>query len=72
MKIDELLLNRVQHDYSDAGFVDLYLKLDLLHDLASTGRLAEATSLSIDEVRGWLEEYIFIARETIRELSGGL
>ena len=70
MKTMRPFLVRMQYDYPDAGFEDLYLKLGLLHDLASAGRLAEVTTIPVDQVRGWLKEYIFIARETLRELEG--
>ncbi len=56
-------------DYSDAGFEQTFKKLDLLHDLASEGRLAEATSLRGTDVIGWLEDIIFTAEETIREID---
>ena len=42
------------------------MRLDLLHDYASSGRLNEVTSLSRAELQGWLEEVIFTARETLR------
>ncbi len=56
-------------DYSDAGFERIFAKLDLLHDLASEGRLIEATPLRATEVIGWLEDIIFTAEETIREID---
>ena len=56
-------------DYNDAGFENTFKKLDLLHDLASEGRLAEATSLRASDVIGWLEDIIFTAEETIREID---
>jgi len=45
------------------------LRLDLLHDYASSRRLDEVTSLSRAELQGWLEEVIFTARETLREME---
>lgn len=70
MARDRPFLVNIQYDYTDTGFEDLYLKLDLLHGLASAGRLAEVTTIPLDQVRGWLKEYIFIARETLHELEG--
>jgi hypothetical protein len=57
------------YDYSDAGFEHFFKKLDLLHDFASAGRLAELTPLRASEVIGWLEDIIFTAEETIREID---
>lgn len=57
------------YDYSDAGLEQTFKKLDLLHDLASEGRLAEATSLRASDLIGWLEDIIFTAEETIREID---
>ena len=71
MELEQLLLARVKHDYSDEGFEAIFVQLDLLHDLVSAGRLATATDLPPDQVRGWLEEIIFTARETIYEMDKG-
>jgi len=57
------------HDYSDAGLARIFAQLDLLHDLASEGRISEATSLRASDVIGWLEDIIFTAEETIREID---
>lgn len=62
---------RVRRDYSAEGMEELLGRLDLLHDYASAGRLDEATDLSRAELRGWLEEIIFTARETLREMDLG-
>ena len=64
------LTERIRRDYSAEGMEELTLRLDLLHDYASAGRLADATSLPRAEVRAWLEEIIYIARETLREMEG--
>jgi len=71
MEMEELLLARLQHDYSDEGFEAIFVQLDLLHDLVSAGRLTAATDLPPDQVRGWLEEIIFTAREIIHEMNRG-
>ncbi|MBI3915000.1 MAG: hypothetical protein HY327_12545 [Chloroflexi bacterium] len=59
----------VLYDYSAVGFERVHAKLDALHDLASEGRLAEATSLRASDIIGWLEDIIFTAEETIREID---
>jgi hypothetical protein len=70
MSVLELTLReRIRRDYSAEGMEELFLRLDLLHDYASNGRLGEVTSLSQAELRGWLEELIFTARETLREMG---
>jgi len=59
--MDEIKKIICMYDYSDEGFAHLFAKLDLLHDLASEGRLVEATPLRAVEVIGWLEDIIFTA-----------
>ena len=70
MEMEKLVLIRVRRDYSEEGFDAIVARLDLLHDFASRGELAAATDLPAPRVRGWLEEIIFVARETIREMDG--
>lgn len=71
MSLLELTLTeRIRRDYSAQGMEELFLRLDLLHDFASEGRLGDVTPLSSAELRGWLEELIFTARETLREMDG--
>jgi hypothetical protein len=70
MSVLELAQNeRIRRDYSAEGMEELFLRLDLLHDYASAGRLEDATPLSREELRGWLEELIYTARETLREME---
>ena len=70
MSVLELTLaERIRRDYSAEGLEEIFLRLDLLHDYASAGRLDDATTLSRSELRGWLEELIFTARETLREMG---
>ncbi len=57
------------YDYSDAGLERIFQMLDLLHDFASERRLVEATPLRASEMIGWLEDIIFTAEETIREID---
>lgn len=70
MSVIELaLLERIRRDYSAEGMEELFLRLDLLHDYASAGRLDEVTLLSRADLQGWLEELIFTAREILREIE---
>jgi hypothetical protein len=61
---------RIRRDYSAEGMEELFLRLDLLHHYAAPGRLEDATALSRADLRGWLEELIYTARETLREMDG--
>jgi len=70
MSLLELALKeRIRRDYSAEGMEELFMRLDLLHDYATMGQLQDATPLSRTELRGWLEELIFTARETLREMG---
>lgn len=70
MSMLELMLkDSLRRDYSAEGMEDMFLRLDLLHDYASADRLDEVTDLSRADLRGWLEELIFTARETLREME---
>jgi hypothetical protein len=69
-KIEELEIPRLRHAFSERGFESLFRVLDALHDWASAGRLTDVTDLPPDQVVGWLEELIFTAHETIREIEG--
>ena len=70
MSVLELALTeRIRRDYSAEGMEDIFLRLDLLHDYASAGRLDDVTPLSRAELRAWLEELIYTARETLREMG---
>lgn len=68
--LERNLRERLRHDYSAEGLEELFLRLDLLHDYASAGRLDEVCALNAGDLRGWLEEIIFTARETLREMQG--
>lgn len=69
MQQAELTLQELRQEYSAEGLEQLFLKLDRLHDYASQGQLGLVSPLQPDELRGWLEELIFTARETIREME---
>jgi hypothetical protein len=67
-QLDQALQERIRRDYSAEGFEEIFVRLDILHDFAASGRIREATSLSRGELQGWLEELIFTLRETVQEL----
>ena len=55
--------------FSDIRFESIFNAVDRLHDAASSGKIAEVTSLSTEEVIGWLRDIAYTANETIRELE---
>ena len=55
--------------FTDIRFESIFNAVDRLHDAASSGKIAEVTSLSTDEVIGWLRDIAYTANETIRELE---
>ena len=67
--LEVTLAEHIRRDYSAEGLEEIFLRLDLLHDYASEGRLNDVTTLSRSELRGWLEDLIFTARETLREMG---
>ena len=70
MIMNELsVMDRIRRDYSAEGLEDLFLRLDLLHDYASARRLDDVTMVSRAELRGWLEDIIYTAREMLREME---
>ena len=68
-QIELSLRDRIRRDYSAEGLEDLFVRIDLLHDYAASGRLSEATDLSRADLQGWLEELIYTLRETLREIE---
>jgi hypothetical protein len=68
-QFDQALQARIRRDYSAEGFEEMFVRLDVLHDFAASGRIREATSLTRAELQGWLEELIFTLRETVQELQ---
>lgn len=67
--LELILRHQMTFDLSEDGFADMCLKLDLLHDAASMGRVEMLSDLPLEALRGWLREIIFIARETLYELD---
>lgn len=70
MELDELLRHRVARDYTEEGFEEIFVRLDLLHDYAAAGRLDEITDMTPAQLRGWLRELVFTLCETLREIDG--
>jgi hypothetical protein len=55
--------------FTDIRFESIFNAVDRLHDAASSGKIAEVTNLSTEEVIGWLRDIAYTANETIRELE---
>jgi hypothetical protein len=55
--------------FTDARFESIFNALDRLHDAASDGKLSEVTNLPADQVVGWLQDIVYTATETIREIE---
>ena len=55
--------------FTDIRFESIFNAVDRLHDAASSGKIAEVTNLSTEEVIGWLRDIAYTVNETIRELE---
>lgn len=55
--------------FTEAHFEAMLQLVDRLHDAAAVGKLETATPLDARTVIGWLDDIIFTAEETIRELQ---
>jgi hypothetical protein len=67
-KLELALKKHLHDDYSAQAMEDLFLRLDRLHDYAAADQLEDVTPLSRAELQGWLEELIYTARETLKEM----
>ncbi|NJK80548.1 MAG: hypothetical protein HC876_00065 [Chloroflexaceae bacterium] len=66
----ELVLKEETHSIYDTATMEaLFACIDRLHDYAAAGRLHEVTTLSTEELQGWLEDLIYTARETLHEMG---
>ncbi len=55
--------------YSDTRLDAVLEALDTLHSAASEGTLSQATTLTETELKGWLIDLIYTARETLVEID---
>lgn len=69
MMAHNLDLRVIQMLYTDARFASLLNSVDRLHDAVSEGQLEQVTTLSKDEIVGWLRDILFTVNETINELE---
>ncbi len=55
--------------YTEDHFEALLQLIDRLHDAAAAGKLGEVSPMDAREIAGWLDDIIFTAEETLRELQ---
>lgn len=55
--------------YTDSALGNLYEVLDQLHNAASEGRAEAISHMSMDDLRGMLQDIIYTAQETVAELD---
>lgn len=67
--LDTTLHDRLRDDYTAEGMEAIFMRLDTLHDYAAAGQLDAITLLSRAEIEAWLKEFVYTARETLRELD---
>lgn len=53
---------------TEATLETILQTVDRLHDAAHAGRLLGVSPMSWQEIQGWLEDIVFTAEETLREL----
>ncbi|KAB2902568.1 MAG: hypothetical protein F9K27_16405 [Anaerolineae bacterium] len=58
--------------YTEAHFEALLQLMDKLHDAATVNNVTAVSPLSAREIIGWLDDIIFTAEETIRELQANM
>lgn len=56
--------------YNTARLSDLLEALDELHSAASDGNIRTVTPMSNAELKSWLVEVMYMARETMDEIEG--
>ena len=61
-------------EYQKRQITDLHLEtvletLDRLHTAATENRVADETTLTTEDLIGWLEDIIYTAHETINEIN---
>jgi hypothetical protein len=64
-----LPLQVLQSRLTEGHLDSILTTLDRLHDAAATDNLELHSALSAEQLVGWLEDIIYTAQETIRELG---
>jgi len=58
--------------FTEQHFEVMLQLVDRLHDAAAVDNLEAVTQMDVRTIIGWLDDIIFTAEETIRELQGTL
>lgn len=69
MKSKTIALQIFQAKISDVHLESVLNTLDRLHDASTENRLGSETTVDAAQVVGWLEDIIFTAQETLKELQ---
>ena len=64
-----LSLTVLQNRLTEYHLETLLVTLDRLHDATTTDTLAAVSNLSAEDVVGWLEDIIYTAQETLKEMG---
>ncbi len=64
-----LSLTVLQNRLTEYHLETLLATLDRLHDATTTDTLAAVSNLSAEDVVGWLEDIIYTAQETLKEMG---
>ena len=62
-------ISKEKRHITDLHLETLLETLDRIHTAASNGTLADKTNIDECELKGWLEDIIYTAQETINELA---
>jgi predicted metal-dependent HD superfamily phosphohydrolase len=62
-------ISKEKRQITDLHLETLLETLDRIHTAASNGTLADETNIDEYELKGWLEDIIYTAQETINELA---
>lgn len=65
----QVLRQLMTEKFGEEHFEVMLQLIDTLHDAAITGELGQVSNLDKRTIIGWLDDIIFTAEETIRELQ---
>lgn len=68
----QVLFEMLNEQYTDTHFDALLQIVDRLHDAAAANMLETVSPLSAQELLGWLDDIIYTAQETVREIQANL
>ncbi|MFP4321937.1 MAG: hypothetical protein ACLFTK_05730 [Anaerolineales bacterium] len=69
--IDMRILEKIMAEQLTAEHFEALLAImDRLHDAAAVDQLHRVSTLDTQQILGWLDDIIFTAEETMRELQG--